>query len=99
MHLPGEDNICLMRTHEELVKYPSADDDTYVTVVETLVENLLRTVLAGTRNEGRRDLLVRNFPAFALEAAPAASRSELDNIVRSSSVEDGVPFSQQDQRL
>ncbi|CZR45737.1 uncharacterized protein FPRO_15087 [Fusarium proliferatum ET1] len=54
MHLPGEDNICLMRTHQELVRYDSPDDDIYVTVVETLAENLSRTVQAERANEVRK---------------------------------------------
>lgn len=57
MHLPGEDNICLMRTHQELVRYDSPDDDIYVTVVETLAENLSRTVQAERANEGTQDHL------------------------------------------
>ncbi|KAH7245282.1 hypothetical protein BKA59DRAFT_170735 [Fusarium tricinctum] len=54
MQLPGEDKICLMRTHQELVRYDSPDDDTYITVVETLAENLSRTVQAERENEGKK---------------------------------------------
>ena len=44
MHHPGEDNVPLMRSHQELVRYESAEDDAYNTVVETLAEKLSRVL-------------------------------------------------------
>ena len=52
---PGEDNICLARTHQQLVRYAGPDEDTYVTVVETLAENLSRTVQSEIKEQGKQN--------------------------------------------
>ena len=53
MHHPGEDNVPLMRTHQELVSYDNVEDDTYNTVVETLVEKLSHILTAPTAEDGK----------------------------------------------
>jgi hypothetical protein len=52
MHHPGEDNIPLMRTHQELVRYESSEDDTYNLVVETLAEKLSELLQNESTDEG-----------------------------------------------
>ena len=52
MHHPGELNMPLARTHTELVRYNSADDDTYNTVIETLCERLSHILGNNAGSEG-----------------------------------------------
>ena len=67
MHHPGEDKICLMRTHQALVQYDDANDDTYTTVVETLAENISRTVPLEPENAGTHRPTAGRRPILAVE--------------------------------
>lgn len=82
MHHPGEDNIALMRTHQDLVRYRNRDDDTFMLVVETIAEKLSEILENPVDYDGMRHSLVQEQrTALLLEAGPSTEQRGLHHSV------------------
>jgi len=49
---PGAENIALMRTHQELVRFPDSEDDTFIFISETLADKLSGLLKTQALEEG-----------------------------------------------
>ena len=77
MHHPGEDNVPLTRTHEELVCYSDAKDDTYITVVETLAEKLSHILEEPPADDGEASILERSRNGYERLLGPPGPCAEI----------------------
>ena len=77
MHHPGEDNVPLMRTHQELVRYSDAEDDTFNTVVETLAEKLSHILEEPAVDDGETSTSEQSTNGYQRLLGPPGSSIEL----------------------